>query len=94
MPLILSGILNITQILGVITSLYTMDRFGRRPLLLFGSVAMTVCHIIIAVLVGLSCNHWHGQERKASVAAVFLFLYMLSFGASWQVIVLTFPTKP
>ncbi|KAL2004641.1 hypothetical protein VTN00DRAFT_3377 [Thermoascus crustaceus] len=53
MQLVLSGILDVTQIVGVTTSLYTMDRYGRRPLLLVGSVGMTICHIIIAVLVGL-----------------------------------------
>ena len=37
LQLIMSGVLNVTQLLGVITSLWTMDRFGRRPLLLWGS---------------------------------------------------------
>ena len=83
MQLILSGILNCTQLVGVITSLYTMDKLGRRPLLLFGSISMTICHIIIAVLVGLHFGHWAGFEDQATVAVVFLLIYMLWFGASW-----------
>ena len=78
MQLILSGILNCTQLVGVITSLYTMDRLGRRPLLLFGSVTMCICHIVIAVLVGLHYGNWTGFEDQAVVAVVFLFLYMVS----------------
>jgi MFS family permease len=58
MQLVLSGILNVTQLVGVATSLYTMERYGRRPLLLLGSVGMTVCHIVIAVLVGLYNETW------------------------------------
>jgi len=34
MQLIMSGVLNVTQLIGVITSIWTMDRFGGRPLLL------------------------------------------------------------
>ena len=83
MQLVLSGILNCAQLIGVITSLYTMDKLGRCPLLLFGSVSMTICHIIIAVLVGLHIGSWTGFEDQATVAVVFLFIYMLCFGASW-----------
>lgn len=38
MQLIMSGVLNVTQLVGVSSSLWTMDRFGRRPLLLWGSI--------------------------------------------------------
>jgi hypothetical protein len=40
MRLLLSGIINVTQLVGVATSLWTMDRFGRRPLLLTGADLM------------------------------------------------------
>lgn len=83
MQLVLSGILNCTQLVGVATSLYTMDKFGRRPLLLFGSVVMTICHIIIAVLVGLYNSTWAQHKDKGWVSVAFLFIYMLAFGMSW-----------
>ena len=38
LQLIMSGVLNVTQLVGVSSSLWTMDRFGRRPLLLWGSL--------------------------------------------------------
>ncbi|KAK5951431.1 hypothetical protein OHC33_007487 [Knufia fluminis] len=93
MQLILGGILNITQLVGVITSLYTMDKFGRKPLLLFGSITMCICHIIIAVLVGLYFGNWDGQEDKAAVAVVFLFLCMLFFGSSWGPVPWAMPSE-
>lgn len=55
-----------------------MDKFGRRPLLLFRSVTMCICHIIIAVLVGLYYDNWEGHDDQAAVAVVFLFIYMVS----------------
>ena len=89
MQLIMSGVLNVTQVrfsnatlmitfakprklVGVSTSLWTMDRFGRRPLLLWGSFFMTTSHLIIAVLVGLYSNSWpsHRPAGWTSVAFV------------------------
>jgi hypothetical protein len=70
MQLIMSGVLNCTQLAGVMTSLWTMDRIGRRPLLL-------------SVLVGKFSYDWqsHRPEGWASVAS--LLIFMLAFGASW-----------
>lgn len=83
MQLLMSGILNVTQLVGVCTSIWSMDTLGRRWLLLSGAALMTVCHVIIAVLVGLYSDNWpaHTAEGWASVAL--LLLYMLAFGASW-----------
>lgn len=83
MRLILGGVLNITQLVGVATSLYTMDAYGRRPLLLLGSAGMTVCHLIIAVLVGLYFDSWADNKDKGWVSVAFLFAYMLIFGMTW-----------
>lgn len=83
MRLVLGGVLNVTQLVGVATSLYTMDAWGRRPLLLWGGVLMCLCHVIIAVLVGMYYNSWAENADKGWVAVAFLFLYMLGFGASW-----------
>lgn len=83
MRLVLSGVLNITQLIGVATSLWTMDRFGRRPLIHWGSAGMCICHVIIAVLVGLYYGNWENHTDKGWVAVAFLFAYMLIFGATW-----------
>lgn len=83
MQLLLSGIINCTQLVGVITSLWTMDRFGRRPLLLVGAALMFICHLIIAVLVGKFGGRWSNYATEGWVAVAFLFFYMFSFGATW-----------
>ena len=83
MQLIMSGVLNITQLVGVISSLWTMDRLGRRPLLLGGSVLMTVSHLIISILVGKFSYDWPGHRAQGWVSVAFLLFYMISFGATW-----------
>lgn len=93
MRLIMSGVLNVTQLIGVCSSLWTMDRFGRRPLLLTGSALMFISHFIIAILVGKFSNNWpaHRPEGWASVAM--LLFYMLSFGASWGPVPWAMPSE-
>ena len=83
LQLIMSGVLNVTQLVGVITSIWTMDRFGRRPLLLWGSLFMTLSHLIIAILVGKFSSDWPSHRAAGWVSVAFLLFYMLSFGASW-----------
>lgn len=83
MQLIMSGVLNVTQLIGVSTSIYTMDRFGRRPLLLWGSFFMAISHIIIAVLVGKFSSDWPNHRAEGWTGVAFLLFYMLAFGASW-----------
>ena len=93
MQLIMSGVLNVTQLVGVITSLWTMDRFGRRPLLLWGSLCMTLSHVIIAVLVGMFSSDWPVHRPEGWVSVAFLLFYMFSFGASWGPVPWAMPSE-
>ncbi|EJP68117.1 hexose transporter [Beauveria bassiana ARSEF 2860] len=83
MSLIMSGVVNVAQLVGVVSSLWTMDRFGRRKLLLTGSVAMCISHIIITALVGMYSGNWPQHTTAGWTSVAFLFVYMLAFGASW-----------
>ena len=83
MQLIMSGILNVTQLLGVSTTVWTMDYVGRRALLLLGSIVMALCHIIISFLVYYYGNDWPGHRLEGWTSVSLLLLYMLVFGARW-----------
>jgi len=83
MQLIMSGVLNCLQLIGVTTSVWTMDTLGRRKLLLGGSVGMAISHIIIAVLVAKYSYDWSAYQTMGWVSAAFLLFYMVAFGASW-----------
>jgi sugar porter (SP) family MFS transporter len=93
MQLLLSGIINCTQLVGVATSLWTMDRFGRRPLLLVGAALMFIAHFIIAVLVGKFGQDWSAYATEGWVAVAFLFFYMFSFGATWGPVPWAMPSE-
>ncbi|MCJ1248492.1 hypothetical protein MMC30_005710 [Trapelia coarctata] len=93
MQLIMSGVLNITQLVGVTSSIWTMDRFGRRPLLLWGSFFMTISHVVISILVGKFSHDWPSHRAEGWVSVAFLLLYMISFGASWGPVPWAMPSE-
>ncbi|KAK1854586.1 MFS monosaccharide transporter [Colletotrichum chrysophilum] len=83
MQLLMSGALNCVQVMGVLSSLWTLDRFGRRNILLLGSVCMCLSHVVIAILVGKFPHDWQSYVTEGWVSVAFLFAFMLSFGFSW-----------
>ncbi|KAI4280449.1 MAG: hypothetical protein L6R38_004459 [Xanthoria sp. 2 TBL-2021] len=93
MQLIMSGVLNVTQLVGVSTSIWTIDRFGRRPLLLWGSFFMTVSHLIIAIFVGKYSQNWPAHRGPGWASAALLLFYMLSFGATWGPVPWAMPSE-
>lgn len=93
MSLIMSGVVNVVQLVGVVSSLWTLDRFGRRKLLLGGSTAMFISHIIIAALVGMYSGNWPQHTTAGWTSVVFLFMYMLAFGATWGPVPWAMPSE-
>ncbi|KAH8201274.1 hypothetical protein TruAng_004591 [Truncatella angustata] len=83
MQLIMSGVLNMVQLVGCITSLWTMDHYGRRKLLISGSVVMALSHMIIAILVGKFSYDWPGHTTEGWVSVAFLMIFMLGYGSTW-----------
>ncbi|KKA22133.1 Uncharacterized protein T310_3817 [Rasamsonia emersonii CBS 393.64] len=83
MQLTMSGVLNICQVIACFWSLWGMDRFGRRPLLLGGAVCMVISHLIISVLVGKFSDAWPTHTAEAWTSVAFLLFFMLTYGATW-----------
>ncbi|KAL6352595.1 hypothetical protein LRP88_13061 [Fusarium phalaenopsidis] len=93
MQLIMSGVLNIIQLVGVFTSLWTLDRFGRKTILLIGSVLTVIPLVIIAVTVGLFSDSWPTHRAEGWTSVAFLLFYMLVFGGSWAPIPWAVPAE-
>ncbi|CDM36219.1 hypothetical protein DTO006G1_4923 [Penicillium roqueforti] len=93
MQLIMSGVLNVVQLVGVTTSIWTMDVVGRRKLLLGGAALMAISHIVIAALVGIYSDDWPSHKAEGWTSVAFLLFYMLAFGASWGPIPWALPSE-
>lgn len=93
MQLIMSGVLNVVQLVGVTSSIWTMDVVGRRKLLLSGAALMAISHIIIAALFGIYSVDWPSHKAEGWTSVAFLLFYMLAFGATWGPIPWVMPSS-
>src|ERR1700748_867947 len=82
MQLTMSGVLNICQVVACLWSLWGMDRFGRRKLLLGGGVCMFIAHFIISILVGKYNKKWTDHQAAAWTSVAFLLFFMLTVRAT------------
>ncbi|KAK3683118.1 hypothetical protein LTR37_020556 [Vermiconidia calcicola] len=60
-------------------SFYTIERYGRRPLLIYGAIAMAVCEFIIAAV-------WTADASSSTanyVLIVFVCFYIFFFASTW-----------
>lgn len=72
----------ITDIVNVCStplSFYTIERFGRRPLLIYGAAAMTVCQFVVAI-VGVTDG---GSSAANDVLIAFVCIYIFFFASTW-----------
>ncbi|KAJ5377005.1 hypothetical protein N7509_013891 [Penicillium cosmopolitanum] len=84
MSLILSGVFNILQLVGVFVCIMTIDRIGRRPLAIFGGFGCAVCYMVIAILSGLYSHDWLNHTGAGWACVAFAFLFIIVFGVSYS----------
>lgn len=62
MTLILSGMVNVCQLVAGIPIFLYLDKIGRRKLAIIGGFAMGVPHIIMAGIVGKFSSSWNTHQ--------------------------------
>lgn len=72
-------ITTIVNVLSTPISFYTMEKFGRRQLLLWGALGMVVCQFIVAI-VGVTDGH-NNQAVRAMIS--FICIYIFFFASTW-----------
>ena len=84
MALILSGIFNILQLVGVVACFFIIDKVGRKPLAVYGGFGCCACYVVIAILSGLYGDSW-GTHKTAGWACVAMaFIFIIIFGMSCE----------
>ncbi len=67
--LLASGVIGIINVATTIPAIYFIDKVGRKPLMITGSVGMCICELIIGILVA-TCGHDWTAHAAAGWAAV------------------------
>ena len=71
-PFLISLTTNLVNVFSVIPGLYLVEKWGRRPILLFGAIGMTVCEFIVAI-VGLTTSS--DVANKVLIAFVCFYIF-------------------
>ncbi|KAG0272075.1 hypothetical protein BGZ96_005469 [Linnemannia gamsii] len=91
-PFLMSLIFTLVNVLSTPLSFWLVERFGRRSMLLWGAIGMTVCELIVAVIgVTVGFNHTHlvnGSPMADNISAVnaqiaFIAIYIFFFATTW-----------
>ena len=78
-PFLISLITTLVNVCSTPVSFWTIERFGRRPLLIWGALGMVVCQFIVAI-VGVTDGQNHAAVR-AEIA--FICIYIFFFASTW-----------
>nr|DAD27318.1 TPA_asm: hypothetical protein HUJ06_028786 [Nelumbo nucifera] len=71
-------------VLSTFISIATVDRWGRRILLISGGIQMILCQVIVAIILGLKFDSSAELSKGISILVVVVIcLFVMAFGWSW-----------
>jgi sugar porter (SP) family MFS transporter len=92
-PFLISMIFTIVNVCSTPISFYTVEKFGRRPLLIFGALGMLICQFLVAIIgvtVGFNklVTDAAGTTVAQNVGAVnaqvaFIAIFIFFFASTW-----------
>jgi len=96
-PFLISLIFNLVNVCSTPLSFWTVERFGRRPLLIWGAFGMLVCQFLVAIIgVTVGFNHTHPAPTAADPNATlanntsavnaqiaFIAIFVFFFASTW-----------
>lgn len=90
---VISLITNVVNVVSTFPGLYLVEKWGRRPLLLFGAIGMFVCQYIIAI-VGTTTSSFVANKVLIAFVCFYIFFFACSWGpVAWVVTGELFPLK-
>jgi hypothetical protein len=87
LSLILGGCTSLTYLAASFIPLWTVERFGRRALLMFSAAGLCVCFSMVSIL--LSIN----TRSTAYAATAFVFIFQIFLGIGWLPIPWFYPSE-
>lgn len=79
-PFLITIATNTINVLMTLPGMWGVERFGRRPLLLIGSIGMCVCEFVIAIVgVTVSADNNAGHKVLVAFVCIYIVRFMLYF---------------
>ncbi|KAH7009926.1 general substrate transporter [Ilyonectria destructans] len=93
MALILSGMVNICQLVAGIPTFLFLDQFGRRKLAIGGGIAMAIPHLIMAGVVAKFQGKWDDNQAMGWFGVALIYIYVLCYAVSYGPLAWTLPAE-
>ena len=77
-PFLISLVTTLVNVCSTPISFYTIERFGRRPLLIWGALGMVVCQFIVAITGTVT-----SAPSALSAMIAFICIYIFFFASTW-----------
>ncbi|KAL5363871.1 general substrate transporter [Aspergillus floccosus] len=91
-PFLISMITTIVNVFSTPVSFYTMEKVGRRPLLLWGALGMVICQFIVAIVGTVDGGNKAAVSAEISFICIYIFFFASTWGpGAWVVIGEIFP---
>ncbi|KAI9680129.1 MAG: High-affinity glucose transporter rgt2 [Caeruleum heppii] len=92
-PFVVSIITNVVNVVSTFPGLYMVEKWGRRPLLMFGAIGMCICQYIVAI-VGTTAGSVVANKVLIAFVCIYIFFFACSWGpVAWVVTGELFPLK-
>ena len=83
LALLASGITGVVFFVSTLPAMAVIDKWGRKPMLIWGSVVMWISMVIIGIIVAKFQHDWDTHVVGAWTAVTFVWIYVGAFGATW-----------
>jgi MFS transporter, SP family, sugar:H+ symporter len=91
-PFLIGLITTLVNVCSTPISFWTIERFGRRPLLLWGALGMVVCQFIVAIAGTVDGKNPTTVKAEIAFICIFIFFFASTWGpGAWVVIGEVFP---
>jgi sugar porter (SP) family MFS transporter len=79
-PFVITIVTNVVNVVMTVPGMYGIERFGRRPLMIWGAVVMCVCEYLVAIIgVTISVSNKAGQQALIALVCI----YIAAFASTW-----------
>ncbi|KAI4188264.1 MAG: hypothetical protein L6R41_002262 [Letrouitia leprolyta] len=91
-PFFISLITTLVNVCSTPISFWTIERFGRRPLLIWGALGMLVCEFLVAIMGTADGDNPATVKAMISFICIYIFFFASTWGpGAWVVIGEVFP---
>ncbi|KAL8659509.1 MAG: hypothetical protein Q9226_000402 [Calogaya cf. arnoldii] len=81
--LLATGVVGVAMFLATIPAVLYIDKLGRKPVMLAGSVGMAFCHFTIAIIFAKNQYQWATHKTAGWAAVAMVWFFVVNFGYSW-----------